>query len=58
MKAKKCDRCGEFYPVDKDSHVKLQKISYAANTRYTKGVDLCDRCQLELIDWLDRYNKS
>lgn len=55
MKAKCCDRCGDFFPLQQseESEFKLKKINRTAS-RYEKSLDLCPECQEELQQWFEK----
>lgn len=52
MKAKKCDRCGQFF-VDYEEFEGYIKLTVASNTpsRYQVKQDLCQECEKSLIEW-------
>lgn len=56
MKAKKCDRCGEFF-VDYEEFEGYIRLTLASNSpsRYQVKQDLCPKCENSLIDW---YNSK
>lgn len=57
MKAKICDRCGNFFDLKQQetNEFKLKRINKTAS-RYEKSLDLCPRCQEELRQWFDERN--
>lgn len=59
MRARMCDRCGEYYKKDNKfiDEFRLAKISQTAS-RYTKSIDLCPECQKSLTYWFEHYEKS
>lgn len=51
--AKKCDRCGAFYEE------KHQMFFVIENNGITiKMKDLCDKCEKELIDWVEKNDRD
>jgi len=52
MKAKQCDRCGEFYSKTNEYHMRLARISTTAS-RYQRQLDLCPKCEADLIKWYE-----
>ena len=57
MKARICDRCGEFYENNIKDEYKITKISPTAS-RYSKLVDLCPKCQKSLASWFESVKKK
>jgi hypothetical protein len=57
MKAKICDRCGNFFNLQQQetNEFKLKRINKTAS-RYEKSLDLCPKCQEELRQWFDERN--
>ena len=62
MNAKQCDRCKTLYEIDdnreenqENRRVKLEILKYYYPDNYivpTK-MDLCKKCEKELLDWFD-----
>lgn len=52
MKAKKCDRCGEFYLFENDRSIYL----ISNNGLDAKNIDLCPDCYEELNRYLTNPN--
>lgn len=52
MKAKKCDRCGEFYLFENDHSIYL----ISNNGLDAKNIDLCPDCYEELNRYLTNPN--
>lgn len=48
-KAKKCDRCGNYYDLY-DHDIEISK-----SREYYKYIDLCPKCHEALKDWLNIY---
>lgn len=57
MRARICDRCGEYYKNDNKDEFKLARMSQTAS-RYTKSVDLCPECQKSLASWFESVKKE
>ena len=57
MRARMCDRCGEYYKNDNKDEFKLARMSQTAS-RYTKSIDLCPECQKSLTNWFEHFEKS
>lgn len=55
MKAKKCDRCGELYERDCGRYI---EITHDLHPYEKQTLDLCDKCQAELLKWLEPYTKG
>lgn len=53
MKAYKCDRCGQLFE-NKASYEKY----VIKNHIYNGFFDLCEECQNELEEWMDKFNKN
>lgn len=53
MKAKKCDRCGEFYILESDCSVSFINKTISG---FSKTMDLCPDCYEELIRYLTNSN--
>lgn len=53
MKAKKCDRCGEFYELENDCRVSLINQTISG---FPKTMDLCPDCYEELNRYLTNPN--
>lgn len=54
MNAKKCDRCGILYEADnKKQSCKLAFVTSTASG-YLKSMDLCNKCQNDLINWFEK----
>ena len=63
--AKQCDRCGEFYPVPKETTLTnfAEKVSMIAKSEtqlmldaVVSSLDLCPECRVSLEKWF--YNKE
>lgn len=52
MRAKKCDRCGEFYLLENDISIYLNNIKDLDS----KHIDLCPDCYEELNRYLTNPN--
>lgn len=54
MKAKKCDRCGEFF-VNYEEFEGYIRLTVASNSpsRYQVKQDLCQECEQSLIEWFE-----
>ena len=58
MRAKICDRCGDFYnPYKYIPEMRLAGLSKTASN-YTKPFDLCRKCEKELIEWFKEKGHS
>ncbi len=68
MRAKKCDRCGNFYLENKINYDE-QKVNGISFTGYLNNpiymhrysgdkIDLCDSCLKEFINWLSNDKKA
>ena len=57
MKAKKCDRCGEFF-VDYEEFEGYIRLTLASSSpsRYQVKQDLCPKCENSLIEWYNSKN--
>lgn len=55
-KAKQCDRCDKFYPTKGEAKMRLTKLSQTAS-RYARTIDLCPKCEAQLIEWFEEGKK-
>ena len=63
--AKKCDRCGMYYDVNKQHHASCNGNTFIDGMRFTlvngyelKSIDLCDDCIGKLKKFLEGDNKN
>ena len=49
----KCDRCGALY--ERDTNRRCIEITHDLHPYEAKILNLCDKCQKELITWLEPY---
>lgn len=57
MRARQCDRCGQFYRTDNEPKYKVTEISRTAS-KYSKSVDLCPECCESLAKWYEQMEKK
>ena len=49
MLKNQCDRCGEYYDIERNHKITINVQSSSPQT-----FDLCQRCNKELIQWLTK----
>lgn len=54
--AKQCDRCGGLYRIQCD--IPIVSVSVYYPTTGSKDVDLCPKCNEDLLDWLKQPYKE
>ena len=55
-KARKCDRCGEFFKVDGDADSKVCWVKIHCNvSQRVAYYDLCDMCYKSLMTFMEQY---
>ena len=57
MGAYKCDRCGALYEREY-THRRCIEITHDLHPYETVILKLCDKCQNELLSWLEPYTKG
>lgn len=57
-KARRCDRCGEFFNVEGDADAKVCWAKIHSNkSQRVAYYDLCDMCYTSLMNFMEQYKE-
>ena len=62
MNAKKCDRCGKYYELNRESKtpnaISKFKEDFCGFCNHTEKYDVCPKCMESFERWLSNENKN